>query len=58
MTSVLKFAKRFLADQNGAALVEYTVLVGIIMVTIMAAILAIGTWVANKWTNLNTTLAG
>lgn len=56
MTSIVKLAKRFLADENGAALIEYTVLVGIIMVTIMAAILAIATWVGNNWTTLNTAL--
>ena len=53
MTKVLNLAKRFVADEDGAALVEYTVLLGIMMITIIATILAIGDWVGVRWTTLN-----
>ena len=56
MTKVLNVAKRFVADEEGAALIEYTVLLGIMLVAVIGAIVAIGTWVNNSWTKLNTTL--
>lgn len=58
MTKVLNVAKRFIADEEGAALIEYTVLIGLMLVAVIAAIIAIGTWVSNKWTALNTNLNG
>ena len=56
MTKVLNLAKRFVADEEGAALIEYTVLIGIMLVAVIAAIISIGTWVNTKWTALNTAL--
>jgi pilus assembly protein Flp/PilA len=56
MKKVSTLLKRITADQDGSALVEYTVLVGIVTATIMAAVTSIGGWVALRWTNLNTTL--
>ena len=58
MIKVLNVAKRFVADEEGAALVEYTVLIGILLVAVIAAILAVGGWVNTKWTALNTALTG
>ncbi len=56
MTKVMNLAKRFVADEEGAALVEYTVLIGIMLVAVIAAIISVGNWVNTKWTNLNTAL--
>jgi len=58
MMSVLNRTNRFLRDENGAALLEYTVLIGLMLVAVIAAITSIGTWVVTKWTDLNTTLNG
>jgi pilus assembly protein Flp/PilA len=58
MTKVLTLTKRFLADEEGAALVEYTVLIGILLVAVIAAIVSVGGWVNTQWTNLNTALTG
>jgi pilus assembly protein Flp/PilA len=54
----LNVAKRFAADEEGAALVEYTVLIGIMLVAVIAAIISIGGKVSTKWTALNTALTG
>jgi pilus assembly protein Flp/PilA len=43
-------------DEDGAALIEYTVLLGILVVTVIATIGLVGTWVAGQWTTLQTTL--
>ena len=41
-------------DQNGAAFIEYTVLIGIILAVSIGLISAIGLWANTKWTALNT----
>jgi len=46
------------SDEEGAALIEYTVLLGIMLVAVIATIAAVGSWVNVKWTALNTNLAG
>lgn len=56
MTKVLNVAKRFVANEEGAALIEYTVLIGLMLVAVIGAIIAIGGWVNTKWTTLNTAL--
>lgn len=43
-------------DEDGAALIEYTVLLGIMLVAVIATIGLVGTWVNTKWTTLNTAL--
>ena len=57
MTKIVNLAKRFVANEDGAALVEYTVLIGIMLVAVIATIIAVGTWVNTKWTALNTALS-
>lgn len=39
-------------DQEGAALIEYTVLLGILLVAVIVTIGLVGTWVSGKWTAL------
>jgi pilus assembly protein Flp/PilA len=58
MSKVVNLTKRFIADEEGAALVEYTVLLGIMLVAVIATIVAVGGWVNEKWTALNSNLAG
>jgi pilus assembly protein Flp/PilA len=43
-------------DEEGAALVEYTVLLGIVMVTVITSVLLVGSWVGTQWANLQATL--
>ena len=54
MKKLITLAKRFRDDENGAALIEYTVLLGIMVVAVIATIIAVGGWVNDKWTALNT----
>jgi pilus assembly protein Flp/PilA len=53
MTKIVNLAKRFVADEDGAALVEYTVLIGIMLVAVIGTIIGVGAWVNTKWANLN-----
>jgi len=50
-------ARQFRDDENGAAMVEYSILVGVIAAASILAILAIGGWVSGRFTGLCTTLA-
>jgi pilus assembly protein Flp/PilA len=57
MTKLLGMARQFRDDENGAAMVEYSILVGIIAGAAILAILAIGGWVTGRFTGLCTNLA-
>jgi pilus assembly protein Flp/PilA len=50
--------KKFLKDDDGAALLEYTVLLGILLVTVVTVIGTVGQWINGKWVALATSLPG
>jgi pilus assembly protein Flp/PilA len=58
MNKILNLTKHFVADESGAAMVEYTVLIGIMLTAVILSIISIGGWVNTKWTALNTALTG
>ncbi len=49
MTNVLKLIKRFAADDEGAALIEYTMLLGTFVVAVIVVISTIGAWITTQW---------
>jgi pilus assembly protein Flp/PilA len=53
----LQVLKNLVKDEEGAALIEYTVLLGILVVAVIATIVAVGKWVNGKWTALNSQLS-
>jgi pilus assembly protein Flp/PilA len=57
MRKGLQVLKQLVKDEEGAALIEYTVLLGILVVAVIATIVAVGTWVNGKWTALQTQLS-
>jgi pilus assembly protein Flp/PilA len=58
MRHVLQLAKKLAKDDEGAALVEYTVLLGVMLVAVISTIVLVGGWVNTKWTALWTVLQG
>ncbi|MBZ9846810.1 Flp family type IVb pilin [Mesorhizobium sp. CA14] len=56
MKKLMTMARQFRDDEDGAAMVEYTVLLGIITVAVIATVVLVGTWVSGRWTALNTAL--
>jgi pilus assembly protein Flp/PilA len=56
MAKYLQAAKNLIKDEEGAALIEYTVLLGILLVAVIATITLVGGWISTQWTNLNTAL--
>jgi pilus assembly protein Flp/PilA len=49
-------ANRFRQDEDGAAMVEYSILIGIITAGTIALIVLVGAWVTGAWTDLEAAL--
>jgi pilus assembly protein Flp/PilA len=56
MSKVTQLLSKLRRDEEGAALIEYTVLLGVLLVAVIATIGTVGTWVGGKWTALNASL--
>lgn len=56
MNMLMAMARQFRDDENGAAMVEYSILVGIIAAASILAIIAIGLWVTGRFTGLCTAM--
>jgi pilus assembly protein Flp/PilA len=56
MRSIIKLMNELKSDENGAALIEYTVLLGILLVAVIVVIGAVGKWVSTEWASLNTNI--
>lgn len=52
MCKGLQVLKKLVRDEEGAALIEYTVLLGILLVAGLATIVVVGAWVNTKWSAL------
>jgi pilus assembly protein Flp/PilA len=50
------FCERLLAEENGVTMLEYTILIGIITVAVIASVAYAGTWVSTQWTALTAKL--
>jgi pilus assembly protein Flp/PilA len=57
MGKALQLVRKIAHDEEGAALVEYTVLLGVMLVAVVATIGLVGGWVNSKWTALWTVLS-
>jgi pilus assembly protein Flp/PilA len=57
MSKALQLLNKLAQDEQGAALVEYTVLLGIMLVAVVTTIGLVGGWVNTKWTALWTALS-
>ena len=53
---VIGLLKRLAKDEDGAALLEYTVLLGILLVAVIATITLVGAWITGQWTTLHAAL--
>ena len=58
MGKLMNIARQFRDDENGAAMVEYSILIGIIAGAAILAIVAIGGWVSGRFTGLCSILNG
>lgn len=56
MKSLVTVCHDFRADDAGAAFIEYTALLGVILAVGLAILIAVGGWTNLKWKNLCSTL--
>jgi len=58
MRQAMRLIKKLKDDERGAALVEYTVLLGVMLVAVISTIMLVGGWLNTKWAALWTALQG
>jgi Flp pilus assembly pilin Flp len=56
MKSIASMLRGFNDDESGAAFIEYTALLGVILVVGIVLLTAVGNWANNRWTKLNSQL--
>jgi Flp pilus assembly pilin Flp len=49
MTKAQKLIKRFTADEQGTALIEYTMLLGTFVVAVILVMSTLGSWITAQW---------
>ena len=47
-----KLLSQFVREEDGAAMIEYSVLIGLITAATIATIVLVGGWVDGQWDNL------
>ena len=52
----MKLMTQLKSDEDGAALIEYTVLLGVLLIAVIAIIAGVGQWVSTEWASLSTTI--
>jgi pilus assembly protein Flp/PilA len=53
---LFELLKRLGYDEDGAALLEYTVLLGILLLATIGTVTLVGGWISAQWTALNAAL--
>ncbi len=54
--TVKDVAVRLWKDERGASLLEYSILIGLITVGVVATVTNVGNWISGRWTALYTAL--
>ncbi|MBZ9891746.1 Flp family type IVb pilin [Mesorhizobium sp. BR1-1-3] len=56
MNKLMTMTRQFRDDENGAAMVEYTILLGLIAAATIATIIVVAGWITGTWGALCDTL--
>ena len=56
MKKLMTMTRQFRDDENGAAMVKYSILIGLISAAAIAAIVLVGGYVTTSWGKLTTAL--
>lgn len=57
MKSIASFLRAFNSDDSGAAFIEYTALLGVILAVGLAVLTGVGIWASSRWNALSTSLS-
>ena len=52
MLQLMSLYRRLAKDDSGASLIEYSILIGLITVAVIAIISGVGSWVVSQWSGL------
>ena len=58
MKKVREIASQFATEEHGAAMIEYTVLLGLVSAVAIGVVVTVGLWVGGQWDALSTGIAG
>ena len=53
MRQFVRFITQISSDENGASLIEYTVLLAILLMAVIAIIAGVGKWISTEWASLS-----
>lgn len=56
MSKLISLYRRLSKDDSGASLIEYSILIGLITVAVIAIISGVGSWVVSQWSGLSASL--
>lgn len=56
MSKLINRFRRLSKDDSGASLIEYSILIGLITVAVIAIISGVGEWVVSQWSGLSNSL--
>jgi pilus assembly protein Flp/PilA len=56
MRSLISLMNQLKSDEDGAALIEYTVLLAILLIAVIAIIGGVGGWISTQWASLSTAI--
>ena len=56
MRQFMQFITKIRSDEDGASLIEYTVLLAILLVAVIAIIAGVGQWISTEWASLSTAI--
>ncbi|MCR4264848.1 Flp family type IVb pilin [Nitratireductor sp. ZSWI3] len=56
MKKLINLAQTFRDSEKGAAMIEYSILIGLIAAAVIATIAAIAVWITSRWGALQTAL--
>ena len=56
MSRFVAFVTKIRSDEDGASLIEYTVLLAILLVAVIAVIAGVGQWISTQWASLSTAI--
>lgn len=58
MKSIVSMVRNFNDDESGAAFIEYTALLGVILAVGIVVLSVIGNWANLRWSKLNSQISG
>ena len=56
LQKIAKSLSKLHHDESGTAMIEYSILLGLIAVAVIAMVIFVGQWITTQWSTLSSTL--